>query len=215
MTLPDPPTYKVAELERKSAELLSEVLGPEYEIPVDIDLLAERIEGVSLDYVRGLRESHDLDGAVLRDIDTGEILIVIDEWLADRNPNRYRMTVAEEVAHITLHRRLIEAIDSVATFRELHAHPLYHQIERNAKRCAAALLMPGGAVADLAQTTYPQLVKVAGFGNPEIIQKYMASQLAKEFDVSAQTMRYRLQEWPMRISERIAEAVKDRLTYLP
>ena len=215
MALPDPPTYDVPELERKATELLNEILGPEFDVPVDIDLLAERLKGVSLDYARGLREHHSLDGAVLRDTDTGELLIIVDEWLADSNPNRYRMTIAEEVAHIVLHRRLIDAINDVATFRELHQHPRFHQIERNAKRCAAALLMPGSAVVELAQEIYPQLVKVAGFNDVTAVQKYLASQLAKVFEVSAETMRYRLNEWPMRIFDRVAQAIQDKLTYLP
>lgn len=215
MPLPDPPTYTVAELEDKASALLSEILGPEFDIPVDIDLLAERLEGVTLDYTRGLREHHSLDGMVLRDADTGELFIYVDEWLADHNPNRYRMTVAEEVGHIVLHRELVDAISDVASFREMQQHPLFRQIERNAKRFAAAILMPGSAVVQRAQATYPRLVKVAGFGDIGAIQKYLASQLAKDFEVSAETMRYRLTEWPMRVFERLAQALEDRLTYLP
>ncbi len=215
MRLPDPPMYPVAELERRANALLAEHFGGDPPIPVDIDLLAERLDGVLLDYARALREDHGLDGMVLRDVDTGELLILIDEWLADHNPNRYRMTVAEEVAHIVLHRPLVDAIDSIETFRCLQRHAKAPEIERNAKRFAAALLMPGDAVTGAAREVYPKLVKTAGFGDVQAVLKFMATLLAKQFEVSTETMSYRLREWPMRIFERVEDAVKNGLSFLP
>ncbi|MEW6250965.1 MAG: ImmA/IrrE family metallo-endopeptidase [Planctomycetota bacterium] len=215
MSLPDPPTYSVPELERKASEFLAEQLGAAPAIPIDIDLLLERLPGVQLDYFRGLRDEHGLDGMVLRDCDSGLLWIYIDEDVADRLPTRYRMTVAEELAHILLHRRLIDSVSDVAGFRELQRHRRCAEIERHAKRFAAALLMPGAAVVSLAEEIYPQLVKVVGYRDGTAIQKQLTTLMAKRFEVSTQTMGYRLSEWPVRLVDRIASAVRSELPYLP
>jgi hypothetical protein len=68
---------------------------------------------------------------------------------------------------------------------------------------------------DLAEKTYPRLAKVAGYSNAEAIKKYLASQLAQRFQVSAKTMQFRLGEWPMKIFERVDLAVQEKLDYLP
>ncbi len=215
MTLPDPPTYTVPVLERLASELLEEYLGSDVQIPVDVDYLLEQLEGVQLDYARGLREEYGLEGMVLRDTETGDLFILIDEWLADHSPNRYRSTVAEELAHIVLHGKVIKQIENIETFRELQQHPRCSEIERNAKRFAAAILMPGKAVVNEVQQVYPRLVHVAGFGNVPAVQNQLASLLAKRFVVSTETMKYRLREWPMRVMDRVADAMKDKLSYIP
>jgi Zn-dependent peptidase ImmA (M78 family) len=210
----EPPTYTVSELERIARAFLAERLGQSIPIPVDIDLLVEKIDGVELDYWPGLR-ARGLDGMVLRDPSTRQVMIVIDEPLADRQPTRYRMTVGEELAHLLLHRQLIDQVCNADDFRQLQNHYRWHQMERNAKRLAAAMLMPADAVLLFARETYPQLVRVAGFGNAEPVKKYLASQLAKRFEVSVQAMTIRLREWPMRVFERVEAAMRDKLDFLP
>jgi hypothetical protein len=105
MMLPDSlPQYTARELERRATDFLASQYRGEAEVPVDVEFLLETLPGVDLDVWRGLRENHQLDGIVLRDVQSGNIVIKIDEMLADQQANRYRMTVAEELAHIVLHR---------------------------------------------------------------------------------------------------------------
>jgi len=56
------------------------------------------------------------------DLDTGEIIIYIDETLATSESllRRYRMTVAEELAHLILHRKAIESVRDPTDFQGLH-----------------------------------------------------------------------------------------------
>jgi Zn-dependent peptidase ImmA (M78 family) len=214
MAVGEPPIYKAAELERLAKEFLARHFGPEIPIPVDIDLLLEQMEGVDLDYWAALRDNHRLEGMVLRDLDTAHLLIYIDEWLADHQPNRYRWTVAEELGHVVLHRQMIEQIRSPEDFQSLHNHYRWLQMDRNAKRFAAAILMPAAQVSIIARQIYPQLIHAVGFGNVPAVKKWLAFRLAQRFEVSEQTMDYRLREWPMRVYNRVEEAMRDALDYL-
>jgi Zn-dependent peptidase ImmA (M78 family) len=84
-------------------------------------------------------------------------IYIAEELMADESPRgygRYRMTVAEELAHIHLHRQVIEQIDSPDGFRELHNHKQWGDVERDAKRYAAALLMPGQRLSASAERVY-------------------------------------------------------------
>lgn len=93
MRLPEPPTYAIGEIERRAHEFLRERYGSNVPIPVDVDLLLEKLPGVVLDYWPALRANHGLDGMVLRNVESGELVVHIDEQIADSQPNRYRMTV--------------------------------------------------------------------------------------------------------------------------
>ncbi len=214
MPIPDPPTYKVREIESKARAFLIEHAGVRPEIPIDIELLLERLPGVHLDLKRGLEDRHSVHGMVLRDVETGELFVFIDEELADRSPTRYRMTVAEELGHIVLHRQTIDQIRDEDDFRELQQHACWHGMERNAKRCAAALLMPASMVLRHAQRIYPKLVGVAGFDNPQAIKNHLATLLAKTFDVSYQAMTYRLGEWPTLVRDKVESSMSNRLDFL-
>jgi hypothetical protein len=88
-------------------------------------------------------------------------------------------------------------------------------MERNAKRYAAALLMPGKYLSASAAEVYSELVSHAGTDNPEAVKKWLRTLLAKKFEVSETAMHHRLGEWPMKIYERIEQALRDGLPYLP
>lgn len=214
MPLGEPPTYSVAQIERKAHDFLQARLGHNVQIPIDVEILLERMDGVVLDVWPKLREGHGVAGMVLRDLDSGELLIHIDDWIADNVPNWYRSTVAEELGHIVLHRQMIDQVTEYAQFRELQNHGRWYEMERNVKRFGAAILMPAGHVIKQAASVYPRLVSVAGYDNVPAIMKYMAYQLSKTFEVSQETMRYRLTEWPIKINEKVKSAMRDGLDYL-
>ncbi len=211
MKFANPPTYNDPQLEDKARKLLDQRLGADFVIPIDVELVLERLQGVVLDFWPALKANHQVEGMVCRDTATGELCVFIDEELYR---NRSRMTVAEELGHIVLHRSVIEQVASPEDFLELQRHPLWHRMDRNAKRFAAAVLMPGDKVVEEAAALYPKLVRVAGFGHPQAIINQLAAQLAKRFEVSPQTMGYRLKEYPMKLVQRVEEAMKDGLDYL-
>lgn len=208
------PKYSVKDIERKASQLLTARYGHDIPVPVDVELLVEEMDGVSLDIYPALRANHKIEGMVFRDVESGKLMVLIDEDLADGPPNRYRMTVAEELAHLHLHGSVIEQVREIQHFREIQRHSDWQEAERNAKRFAAAILMPGKNVGFEAAELYSKLITVAGFNDTNAVKSTMASVLAKKFEVSSQSMKYRLTEWPMRVYDRVENAMRDRLDYL-
>lgn len=214
MKFNNPPTYTVKQIENRAIQLLAEQLGQELTIPVDVELILERLDGVFFDIWPGLRGNHSVEGMVCRDTQTGEICVFIDDLLADNNPNRYRMTVAEELGHVILHRSVIEQVEQPRDFLELQRHQLWYEMDRNAKRYAAAVLMPRQQVVAYAEELYPRLVAVAGFGHVQAVQNQLVARLATRFEVSRQTMEIRLREWPVQVTGRVQAAMQDCLRFL-
>ena len=209
------PTYTANQLEHMTADLLKSRLKVPIEIPVDIDYLLEQEPGILLDYIPGIKDRFGIAGLVYRE-NKDLIRVIIDAEIADsvRHQNFYRFTVAEELGHIKLHRKIIEQIPDEETAIELHQHPEYEAMDRNSKRFAAAILMPSKYVLQDARELYPDLVRVAGFENREAVRDFMASILSKKYQVSVEAMSYRLNEWPIRVFEKIDVAMRERLEFL-
>lgn len=203
------PTYSVRQLEAKALEFLGEEVS---EPPVDIEHLLESREVADLDVWPKLRANHGILGAVCLDLKSNRLTVFIDDDLADRYVHRniYRITVAEELAHILLHREVIEAVRSVHDFRELHRHPQWHGIDSEAKRLGAALLMPAPAIEEYAEIFYGRMVRQVGYQNPAAIKKQLPPVLADRFQVSPNAMNRRLKEWPMKIYDKVDAVIAAR-----
>jgi len=208
-------TYTVAELERIAHDYLRSLPRP-VSVPIDIDYLVEQLPSVDLDHYPCLRDNHQLDGMVGVDLETDEIVIYIDETLATSETllRRYRMTVAEELAHLILHRKAIEAVTNPSDFHDLRKIPNWYEYERNAKKLAAMLLMPYEFVQEYSRQLYHKFVEQAGFGNPPAIKNFLAAKLADIFEVSLQAMTNRLNEWPIKVFDKIDQAMKEKLDFL-
>jgi hypothetical protein len=208
------PTYNVAEIEAKAADLLRQTFPSGLELSIDVEHVLESVPNVFFDLWPGLRGNHQVEGMVCRDTATGELCVYVDDDLADNNPNRYRMTVAEELGHVILHRAVIDKVTSPEDFCELQRHDKWREMDRNAKRFAAALLMPADKLLEQARDWYPRLISVAGFNNPDAVINQLISKLAKHFEVSLQAMGYRFNEWPAKLREKIVAAMQDKLNYI-
>jgi hypothetical protein len=208
-------TYSVQELEQISRQALDRI-GLDGLPPVDIEYLIETLPGVQLDYYPALKANHQILGMVCREVPSNRFLIFIDADLADSESQRarYRMTVAEEYAHLLIHRTAIETVQGIDGFRALLRFRKWYECERNAKKLAAMLLMPSAWIDRDSRALYSQLVRVAGFGNPDIIKKFLKNKLAERYEVSLQAMEIRLQEWPVKIYEKVEQAMKDGLDFL-
>ncbi len=79
-------TYTVAELERLATEYLAQHFGPDVLIPVDVDLLVEKAEGITLDVWPKLQANHKVLGMVLRDVGSGELFIYSLSTLTRTSP---------------------------------------------------------------------------------------------------------------------------------
>lgn len=184
-----------------------------FSIPVDIELIVEKLHGIQIDVQRGLKEVHNIWGMIGPCKETDKLLILIDENLLDLDSlhHLYRMTVAEEFAHSLLHG---DAIRAVTRTQELQKHPEWHIHDRNAKRLAAAVLIPAENVVNDAREYYKELVEIAGFSDPSAVKKYLVKRLSEEYDVSPTAMNIRLNEWPIKVFGKIDQAIKEGLDFL-
>ena len=211
--------FSIAELERV-AQSYHDGLGDSFDVPIDIDILLEKTKGVDLDIWPGLKANHGLLGMVGTD-DQNRIIVYSDDTLADMASmeNRYRMTIAEELAHVILHKKAIISVKNPNDFLLIQEHKDWYKFERNAKRLAAAIIMPAGEVLKNASNLYSHIIAVlpanSKFSNVDLILNKITNLLAKKFIVSPQAMSYRLKEWPINVAQKVAEAVKERLDFLP
>lgn len=210
-------TYSISDLERLASQQLQELkkLG-HFTIPIDIETIVEKLCGIDIEVQRGLKELHNTWGLVGVDQDTEEFVIVVDDQLSDlaHLSKIYRMTVAEEFAHIRLHGKAIKNVRTPEDFRTLHNHRDWHEQDRNAKRFAAALLMPAENVLKDSRKLYKQMVGIAGYGDPQAIKKHLANELSEKYGVSVATMKYRLTEWPVSVDDKVDSAMKEKLDFL-
>ena len=208
-------TYQVAELERIAYAELKK-LGASLTIPVDIDQIVENFHDIDIDVRRGLKSNYHTWGMVARDLDKDKLIIFVDDILLDSDHlrNIYRMTIAEEFAHVLLHREAIEKVENIEDFKTLHNHGSWYKYERNAKWLAAAILIPCEHILSDSRALYKKMVCAVSFGNPEAIKKKLAGVMADRYEVSVSAMTYRISNWPVDAWKKIDAAVKDQLEFL-
>ncbi|MGD0267317.1 MAG: ImmA/IrrE family metallo-endopeptidase [Candidatus Methylomirabilota bacterium] len=210
MRLTRVPNYTVAELERRAEALVRARCGWPPDLPVDIEFLVDQEPGILLDILPGLRETCGVAGLVRYEPEADRMRVIIDAEVADHpSASFYRFTVAEEFAHILLHRDIMTQARTAEDLEALHTWSGYGTVDRNAKRLAAAL-----TVSARARILDTDLVKAAGFGDPAAIQAHLEGRLARRHAVSAAARRPRLKAWPLRITQKVERAMRERFTVL-
>jgi len=215
------PEYPVWEIEEKAESLLREAYRNRYPytIPltaVDVELVAERALGLRIHHMPALRSGFGVDGLLGRDRE-GRCIIIVDKDLFDhQNQHRYRFTFAEEVGHYVLHLgHLPKVTSSEQAIRLYLSIENSDTAERNAKRFAAALLMPMPSFERQAAGIYAALRECASGNTGEQLINRLVALLVKFFRVSPEAVRYRLTEYPARLIDRIQMALQEGLPTLP
>lgn len=208
------PEYTVRELEAIAVGILRQRFPAGVPIPVDIDLVVDTEPDVTLDVAPGLRDSCGAAGAVVAHPKEGRFTILIDERVADGNAAFYRFTVAEEYAHLVLHRGMLAEVQDLEDVVRLHESDAYYKVlDRNAKRLAGIILMPTDPLRQDARVLFAAL-RAARLGEEELAGK-MTIQLAQRYNVSRTTMAIRLTEWPVSIQTVVRHAFRANLSELP
>lgn len=89
------------DLRRRAGDFLR-THHPAGEIPVPIEEIVEFHLGMDIIPVSGLHDAFEADGDIAGDLKS----ITVDVFVFRRRPTRYRFTLAHEVAHAVLHRRI-------------------------------------------------------------------------------------------------------------
>lgn len=199
------PAYGAAQIERLAEQLLAATFPGGVPIPVDVDYLIESDPEVCLDTMRGLKDQCGVAGAVLVYPGEQRLTVLIDESVADGPQAFYRFTLAEELGHLTLHRPVLKRIRSLDQVVELQRSPAYYNVmDRNAKRFAAAVLMPPRQLRRDADELFGALR--AARLELEALTSRLVIRLAQRYVVSAMTMRFRLTEWPVEVDDAVQRA---------
>ncbi len=206
------PRYTTTQIEDAARRLLCERFPAGIPIPVDVDYLLEAEPGITLDIQPGLSEQ-GVPGLILNHPAERQLTVYIDARVADGLATFYRFTVAEELAHIRLHRSVLAGVRTMEDFLALYHSEAYHYLDRNAKRLAGSLLMPEENLRADARAAFEVLRP--RYTTAKDLQRQLKIRLAQRYIVSWEAMDIRLRNWPLQIHHAIEEAFERGLTSLP
>jgi len=187
------PWLQRAEIEKTSEEVLAR-FNKQRMIPVPVDTIIERDYGIDIVPVAGLKEELENDAFISRDFTT----IHVDQHVYFNVEVRYRFSLAHELGHLVLHRRIFQdlAFSTIEEWTEVYQaidSDDYGKLEFQANAFAGYLLMPSFAlVQDFASALSGMkdrisLVKEKGVPREAYLESVignMARRLAPSFNVS-------------------------------
>ena len=196
------PTYSYEDLRRRAAAFLRQH-HPEGSVPVPIEQIVEFQFHINIIPLPGLLKVHDVDAFLSSDLKSLAVDLGI---LESRSPNRYRFSLAHELAHAFLHK------DVYAQFRFSNVREWKAQIkvisdadrewlEWQAYSFAGLILVPGEPLKERLRNAV-RFATQQGFSiekAPDPAKDYLCTWLGRQFGVSSQVIEKRLDKdrlWP-------------------
>lgn len=182
------------DLRRRARDFLH-TYHPPGTIPVPIEEIVEFSYEIDIIPVPGLHEAFEVDGFISSNLKA----ITVDSFVFERRPGRYRFTLAHELAHAVLHRRIYLAhrfrtVDQWKHFQREMDEEDRRWLEWQAYAFAGLVLVPPDSLRD----QYRKAVRAArnvGLAIQkvgEVARPFIADHLAKRFVVSPQVIEKRL-----------------------
>ena len=172
-------------------------------IPVPIEQIVEFDFGTNIIPIPGLQRVHDVDAFISNDLKS---LMVDLGILESRSPNRYRFSLAHELAHAVLHRDVFDRL-RFSDIAEWKAQIMglseadREWLEWQAYSFAGLILVPGETLKERLHEAV-QLAAMQGVvvqDAPDPAKDYICTWLGRQFEVSAQVIEKRLDKdglWP-------------------
>ncbi len=196
-----PPILSYEDLRRRAGDFLR-THNATATIPVPIEEIVEFNYRMDIVPVPGLQDAFEVDGFIASDLKS----ITVDAFIQERRPARYRFTLAHELGHAVLHRRIFLA----NRFRRVEDWKRFQRdmdevdrgwIEWQAYAFAGLILVPAEALVAEYQKAAERVVRRGHSlkDMPDTAQFIIAEWLAKRFEVSAQVIERRLIKdhlWP-------------------
>ena len=196
-----PPILSYRDLRRRAGDFLR-THHPAGTIPVPIEEIVEFRYRMDIIPVPGLQDAFEVDGFISSDLKT----IAVDASMQKHRQGRYRFTLAHELAHAILPRRIFLAnrfgrVEDWKRFQRDLDEADRGWLEYQAYAFAGLILVPTESL--LAE--YQKALRVAGRAGlslqsaGEVARPYIANWLARRFDVSSQVVEKRLNKddlWP-------------------
>lgn len=163
--------------------------------PVAIELIVERDFQIDIVPIPGLQAAHNIVAFISGDMTT----ISVDEFVLENNLHRYRFSLAHELGHRVLHRKILGAmqfksIDEWKSQMKQIPDREYGFLEYQANNFANCLLVPADSL-DRRFDEAVQQVKDAGMNPadcPDECLHAIATGLGRQFEVSREAVLNRL-----------------------
>jgi len=189
---------------------------PTYSVPIPIESIVESSLGMDIIPVPNLKQSSkeaglDIDAFISSDLRS----ITVDQFILEQRENRYRFTLAHEVAHMLLHGHIYKQYkfatleDWVSTMIAIQSTPQQQKTrewaEWQADELAGFILVPRGILIDEFERERNETFQRYSEDHPQyavyadqvdyldFIDNVAIRSLAQQFVVSDMTMRIRLE----------------------
>jgi len=179
---------------------------PEKKVPVNMELIVEDRLGLFIDPIHSLLDEYDVD-AWLR-VDLSGIVVDHDRYMGERFQNRLRFSLAHEVGHFILHKKIFDELpfSTPGEWKDfvlaMPGHE-YRSFEWQANEFAGRLLVPCDNLADQIIRT-KDIIKENGLieflkNDPDAVLERVSPLLCKPFGVSEEVVGIRAKRenlWP-------------------
>lgn len=197
----DRPILSYRDLRVRAADFLR-THHPPGTIPVPIEEIVEFKYRIDIIPVHGLQQAFEIDGFISSDLKT----ITVDSFIYEHRPNRYRFTLAHELAHAVLHRKIFQTHKFRTTeewkeFQREMSEEDRTWLEWQAYAFAGLVLVPP----EVLSAEYQKALRVAGRAGlsvkkaGEVARPYISEWLARRFQASTQVIEKRIDKdelWP-------------------
>lgn len=204
--------YTPIELECLAEEYLRRRVDVCLRLPIDVELLLERTPNVRLRTEHCLKSIHHVEGCVCNQFMSKQITVLVDYNIANSGTDAdYNAVISEELAHIVIHKALIQQVEDVQDFLALRQHPNWYRIEQDAAYFSGAIRMPPKFLEEEAKSAYKFLIGEHGFTSQDNMIRLVRNCIADRFDVPLIDARRRMEQCStLALSDRIAASLSNR-----
>ncbi len=189
--------YTSSQIENLAEGFLRSRVDVPRRVPTDVEMLLEGTPDVQLRIIPALLVKHNVEGCVCSQSRSRLLTVFVDRRIGDGSDDaRYNAVIAEELAHIQIHRVLIEQIKSVEDFIETRQCDQWQQIERDAELFSLAIRIPASTIYEECCKAYREVVSEHGFHDTSLTLRQVRNALANTYAVNYEDMNRRITRWP-------------------
>ncbi len=172
---------------------------PENNLPIPIEEIIEFQLKLNIIPTPGLKNNYDIDGWITSDLSS----IIVDEDQLEHFENRYRFTLAHEISHYILHKKVYDSVniketkDYIEFIKQLEETGLVGNFEWQANNLAGLILVPQELLFQEAKrlsSKYSEKISVDIKKHTEVFWDSVKWKLSRVFNVSNQTIDIRFQK---------------------
>lgn len=194
------PRFNYVQIDTIAIKLLKQTFDGVISPPVDIDIIAEQLEGFHrIRLLPDLQEKYSVVAFLFNRTD-GQCDIFVDSYVDSFNTPRAEFSVAHELGHFVLHPAVFKGQDSIEKVVELNKRisRRYKFLEREANYFAGAILIPHTSIFSDTGAIYEAIIQgkapdVHDLNFTTVLPKIVAT-LAARYVVSTQAMQIRLEQ---------------------